>query len=319
MTAIEPRPKVRRARPEAPIVRSIAADQEMRLVAPRRSVRQHLVDIWAYRELLRQLVRRELKVKYKNSVLGFLWSMLNPAFTAGIYYLVFVVFLPNGVPQFHIWLLAGLLLWQFFSTSLMGGTTAVTGNAFLIGKVRFPREVLPLASVGAALVHLLLQLGVLFAIVAASRFPMDWAWMPLALLAVITCVVLAAGLAILLSAVNVYARDTQHLLEVFLQIWFWLSVIIVPYVSIGNQLNRRGITPNMQLLNPVVPLVLAMQRFIYGRRGLAGHASAAGFLPNGSWLWYTRGVVVVLLVSAVLFVLSIRLFDRAEGNFAEVL
>ncbi|MCU1345241.1 MAG: type transporter [Acidimicrobiia bacterium] len=293
----------------------------MRLVAPRRTVRQHVVDVWAYRELLLQLVRRELKVKYKNSILGFVWSLLNPAFTAGIYYLVFVVFLPNGVPQFHIWLLAGLLLWQFFSTSLVGGTMSVTGNAFLVGKVRFPREVLPLSAVGAALVHLVLQLGVLFAIVAASRFPMDWAWAPMAVAAIITCVVLAAALAILLSAVNVYARDTQHLLEVFLQIWFWLSVIIVPYVSIGAQLDKRGITPNMQLLNPVVPLVLAMQRFIYGRKGLPGHVakSPAGFLPDGSWLWYLRGVGVVALLSVALLWFSIRVFDRSEGNFAEVL
>jgi ABC-type polysaccharide/polyol phosphate export permease len=106
---------------------------------------------------------------------------------------------------------------------------------------------------------------------------------------------------------------------VFLQIWFWLSVIIVPYVSIGAQLNKRGITPNFQLLNPVVPLILAMQRFIYGRRGLAGHASAAGFLPNGSWLWYLRGVGVVFAASCLLLVFAIRVFDRSEGNFAEVL
>src|SRR4051794_12859230 len=149
MTALDPRPEV-----GSTTRRSIPADQEMRLVAPRRSVRQHVADLWAYRELLRQLVRRELKVKYKNSVLGFVWSLLNPAFTAAIYYLVFVVFLPNGVPSFHIWLLAGLLLWQFFSTALVGGTMSVTGNSFLVGKVRFPREVLPLAAVGAALVHL---------------------------------------------------------------------------------------------------------------------------------------------------------------------
>ena len=314
MTAIDPRPEV-----GSTTRRSIPADQEMRLVAPRRSVRQHVADLWAYRELLRQLVRRELKVKYKNSVLGFVWSLLNPAFTAAIYYLVFVVFLPNGVPSFHIWLLAGLLLWQFFSTALVGGTMSVTGNSFLVGKVRFPREVLPLAAVGAALVHLMLQLAVLFAIVAVSRWTMDWSFFPTAVGAIFTCLVFVAGLAILLSAVNVYARDTQHLLEVALQIWFWLSAIIVPYVAIGVQLAKRGINPNLQLLNPIVPLVLPMQRFIYGRRALAGHASANGFVPDGSWWWYARNVSIVFVFSCLLLVFAIRMFDRAEGNFAEVL
>src|SRR5213079_3432732 len=111
---------------------STIPDHELHLAAPRQPVTAHLRDVWRFRELLRNLVRKELKVKYKNSVLGFLWSMVNPLFLLVVYSFVF-----NG--------------------SVLSGTTSVSGNGYLVNKVRFPREVLPLASVGAALVHFFLQ------------------------------------------------------------------------------------------------------------------------------------------------------------------
>jgi ABC-2 type transport system permease protein len=312
MTTLDPRPTADRPSGDPP---------EMLLVAPRRSVRQHLADVWAYRELLSQLVRRELKVKYKNSALGFAWSLLNPAFQMLIYWLVFSIFLGNDVPHFAIWLLTGLLVWNLFTGSLIGGTNSVVGNAFLVGKVRFPREVLPLASVGASLIHFFLQLIVLMAVIVGVGHDIDWAWVPMAVPALITLVVLGSALAILLSAVNVYARDTQHLLELVIQAWFWLSCIIVPYVSIGNQLQERDLPASSLLMNPVTSVVITMQRAFYGESGLPGHLSPdhVGYLPDGSWLWYLRNLGVVFAVSVVLLLLAIRIFDRVEGNFAEVL
>ena len=134
---------------------SATIDPELRLVLPRRSVRQHLVDIWRYRELWLQLVRKELHVRYQKSVLGFAWSMLNPLFLLVVYSIVFGI-LGQSFSWFGIWLLAGILVWNFFATSLSTGTQAITANGYLVGKVNFPREVLPLASVGAAFVHLML-------------------------------------------------------------------------------------------------------------------------------------------------------------------
>jgi ABC-2 type transport system permease protein len=293
--------------------RPSASDQEMHLVAPRRSVARHLTDLWEYRELLRQLVRRELKVKYKGSALGFAWSLFNPAAMAGIYYVVFVKFLGNPQPDFHIWILSGLLIWQFFATSLIGGALSVVGNSYLVGKVRFPREVLPLAAVGAALVHFFLQLGVLFVIALASRYELDWAWLPMMVPALVVCVVLASGLAILFSTVNVYARDTQHLLELVLQIWFWLSCVIVSYAGIGNNLRQDGVASGVLLINPMTSVVITMQRAIYGSQGVPE------YLPDGSALWYLRNLAPVFVVAVAIVVFAIRVFDRAEGNFAEML
>lgn len=300
------------------LVPTASTDQEMHLVAPRRSVGQHLSDLWDYRELLRQLVRRELKVKYKGSALGFAWSLLNPAAMAGIYYLVFVRFLGNAQPDFHIWILSGLLIWQFFASSLLGGAVSVVGNSYLVGKVRFPREVLPLAAVGASLVHFFLQLGVLFVIAFTTRYDLDWAWLPMIVPALVVCVVLASGLAILLSTVNVYARDTQHLLELLLQIWFWLSCVIVSYAGVNGKLTGDGAPSGLLLVNPMTSIVITMQRAIYGRQGLS-EVSPGPYLPDGSIWWYLRNLAPVAAAAVLIVVVAIRVFDRAEGNFAEML
>ena len=107
--------------------------------------------MWEYRELLGNLIRKELKVKYKNSALGFLWSLLNPMLYLVVFYVVFTSSSPPSIPYFPIFLLSGLLPWNLFSAGLGGGTGSIVSNAGLVNKVWFPREILPLASIGAAL------------------------------------------------------------------------------------------------------------------------------------------------------------------------
>jgi len=292
---------------------------ELRLVAPRRTVSAHLSDLWEYRELLGQLVRRELKVKYRDSTLGFAWSLLNPAFVMGIYYLVFQVFLKSPIHPFPIWLLSGILVWNFFSGSLAAGTGSITANNYLIGKVRFPREVLPLASVGAAAVHWFLQSLVLFGVIAAFQTGVAWAYIWPFLIALVAAIVLAASLAILLGAINVYARDTTHLLELTLMAWFWLTPIIWQWELAAGKLREHGITTNLLLVNPMTPVIITFQRFLYGKAALGTGPGRRVLLPEGGVTWYLRNNVVILAVSVVLFLLAIMLFDRAEGNFAEAI
>src|SRR3954471_10184728 len=139
----------------------MSTQRAVRVVAPRIPLSQRLRDIWRYRELFFGLVRKELKVKYKESVLGFLWSMLNPAMTLTVYYIVFQLILKNGIPYFAIYLACGVLVWNLYSTALPGATGSVVANASIVKKVAFPREVLALAAVGAALVHFFFQTIVL--------------------------------------------------------------------------------------------------------------------------------------------------------------
>jgi ABC-2 type transport system permease protein len=295
---------------------------DLQIVAPRQPVAGHLRDLWRYRELFGQLVRKELKVRYKSSALGFVWSMLNPLFLLAVYTLVFSI-LGAAFENFPIWLLTGLLMWNFFASSLTNGTNSITGNAYLVAKVRFPREILPVASVGASLVHFFLQAIVLVAVLVVIRHPVDWAYLWLTVPSMLALILLAAALGIMLSALNAYARDTGHLLELLLLAWFFLTPILYPYQLVANKLEGRGWPTWLPLLNPVTDLVIAVQRGVYGtaavtREGTVGSTTTT-LLPDESVWWYFRNVAIVAAVALVLFLLAIKLFDKAEGNFAEVL
>ncbi len=272
--------------------------------------------IWRYRELLAGLVRKELKVKYKNSALGFLWSMLNPALYLVVFYVVFVKILRAGIPEFAIYLLSGLLVWNLFSTSLAAATGSVVGNSAIVKKVAFPREILALASVGAGLVHFFLQATVLLGALAVFQHAPSLPYMALLPLALVTLLLFAAALGVLLAAVNVYARDTEHLLELALLAWFWMTPIVYQY-----QLAARGLGENTWIyrLNPITPIVLTFQRAIYNRVCCIP-VDNSPILPVGVGPgWYLGHLLAVAAFSGVLLLVALSVFGRLEGNFAEEL
>jgi ABC-2 type transport system permease protein len=296
--------------PVAPSLSSDRAETSARPGALRR-----LRDVWAYRELLGTLVRKELKVKYKNSALGFVWSLLNPMLYLVVFYLVFTYFIPAAIPYFSIFLLSGLLPYNLFSASLNGGTTSIVGNASLVTKVWFPREILPLASIGAALVHFGLQLGVLAAALVVFRYQPSWSYLPLVVPALVTLLVLVGALAIFLAAINVYARDTQHLLELVMLAWFWMTPIVYPYAQVREKVG------DWALLNPLTPIVVTMQRAIWGDHAITvqsnGGPAQLPAVPDLSQWWYLRNLGIVAAVSVVLLYVALRIFGRLEDGFAE--
>ena len=288
-----------------------------RVVSARPTLPTRLRRLWAYRELLVGMIRKELKVKYKNSALGFFWSMLNPALYLVVYYVVFQIILKNGLPYFTIYLLSGLLIWNLFSAGLGGATGSVVGASGLVKKVDFPREVLPLASVGAALVHFFLQTIVLFAALAAFRYNVNWEYMPLLLPALVVMILLASAIGVLLSAINVYLRDTQHLLELVLLAWFWGTPIVWSWGLIAKPGTHRGW---LLLLNPITAVTIAFQRALYGR---VSFKDAAGvkqqILPSYTVLQHLELLGAVAVLSLVIFFVALVVFGRLEGNFAEEL
>jgi ABC-2 type transport system permease protein len=285
-------------------------------VSARPGTLRRLQDIWRYRELLGTLVRKELKVKYKNSALGFVWSLLNPMLYLVVFWIVFTKFLTNTIPSFPIFLLTGLLPYNLFSAGLGGGTTSIVGNANLVTKVWFPREILPLASIGAALVHFGLQLTVLAAALVAFRYQPSWSYLPLILPALVTLLLLVAALAIFLAAINVYARDTQHLLELVLLAWFWMTPIVYPFAQVRQKVG------DWALLNPLTSIVITAQRAIWGANLVTispapGKTAQVPAVPDLSQWWYLRNLGIAFAVSAVLLVVAFRIFGRLEDNFAE--
>ena len=299
-----------------------------RVVSPTISVPQRLREIWDSRELLVSLVRTEIKVKYKNSVLGLVWSMIAPAMSLAIYFIVFQVILNNRQPNFVIFLFAGLLLWNLFSLGVNTGTGVIVNNAGIVKKVSFPREILALAAVGSACVFFFFQSLVMIVFMVVLHAGPDLTYMPLAVLALLTTVVLACALAVLLSCINVYLRDTQHLIEVILTAWFWACPIVYAFQqNIAHKLGPKGLIW-IYFLNPMTPLVLTFQRFIYAHPTAYANVKQ----PNGSFLrtpfyvlpihsqvWYLALDLGVLAIAAVLFLVALAVFGRLEGNFAEEL
>jgi ABC-2 type transport system permease protein len=302
--------------------RAKPAARDARIVRPRTSVIERFRRIVTYHELLIGMTRKELKVKYRNSILGFAWSLLNPLLYLVVFYVAFVKILGSGVPAFPIYLLSGLLVWNLFSTGLGAACSSVVGNAGLVKKVAFPREILPLAAVGSMLVHFFLQSMVLFATLAVIRWNVAWTYIPLLPVALLALLLLTGAFGILLSATNVYLRDTQHFLELALLAWFWMTPIVYGYQTIG----RRGtLFSKLYMLNPVTPVVLMFQRALYGKLDnpkvitTVADPKANEILPH----WHMAGYLAYLGYSfafgLVMLAIAVAVFGRSEANFAEEL
>jgi len=293
-----------------------------RVVRPRTSVLERFRRIVTYHELLVGMTRKELKVKYKNSILGFAWSLLNPLLYLVVFYIAFVKILGSGVPAFPIFLLSGLLVWNFFSTGLSAACGSVVSNAGLVKKVSFPREILPLAAIGSMLVHFFLQSLVLFAVLLLILRPVDWSYIALLPLALIALLVLTGALGILLSATNVYLRDTQHFLELALLAWFWVTPIVYGFMTIDRR--PGGWFKHVYLLNPVTPIVLIFQRAIYNSLDNSKVINPPGkklngILPHWHMDIYLGYLGYSFIIGFILLAIGIYVFGRSEANFAEEL
>jgi len=273
-------------------------------------------------ELLTELVRKDLKVKYKNSALGFIWSLANPLLYLAVFTLVFGVFLKNNVPWFAVLFMSGFLIWSFFNSATLEATGAVVGNANLVRKVRFPRVVLPLASVGFAGVHLALQLLV-FLLFLIPFYPDAFGPQLLLLVpALAVTVIFTVAMSLLASSLNVRYRDVQHLLEVALLAWFWLTPIVYPVTLVRNELARAGVLWMFKfyMANPMTAVVVAAQRAVYVHPVVVGNdGKLVQVLPTGGYGFYLQWLAVAAVASAVLLVIGLWTFRRLQADFAEEL
>lgn len=268
-------------------------------------------------ELLSGLVRKDLKVKYQGSVLGFLWSLANPLLVLVVYTFVLQVVLKTGIPQFGFYLLAGLLLWNAFSSAVGSASTAVVGNSGLVKKVRFPLSVLPLSSVGFALVHFGLQLVVLLvALVVAGHADFFGPSILLAIPAIGVAVLFTVALSFLVAGLNVRYRDTQHVVEVVLLAGFWLNPIVYSVSLVRSALEPHGLFW-AYFLNPMAGVVTAMQRALYARNPtLPGGGTV---LADSGYAFYLEKLGLGALVSLALLVLGVWTYRRLSADFAEEL
>lgn len=283
-------------------------------MSARRSVGGQIREIVRYRELISILTRKELTVRYQHSMLGFTWSMVQPLFLLVVYTVVFAI-LGAGFERFAIWVLCGLLVWTLISTSLITATQSITSNASLVGKVKFPRAVLPLSSVSAACVHFALQ-SVAFAVVLLiTRHPVDWGYVWLLPFALAAAILVCAALSVLLAPLNVYARDTMHLLDLLVLGWFWVTPILYQYQRSAGWFDRHGLGEWVLLANPATPVVITFQRAIYG----SDHAGEIALLPSHGPLWYLGVLAVTAAAWTALLGVALWVFEKADVHLAETL
>lgn len=257
-----------------------------------------------HRELIWNLVARELKVRYHGSALGFLWTLLVPLFMAAIYIVFLRILGGRDVPVPEI--IIGVFAWQFTVSSVNGGLSAITGNVNLVKKVALPRFVLPLAATLANLVNyllsLLVQFPVVFAVMAMNHEPVSgqlWAFP----LIIVFHLVFNLGLAFLLAGSVVHFRDLQHITGVLLSAWFFVSPVMYTLDFVGHFAERHPSLGTLFMLNPLAVIITA-----YRSVSIAGVS-----MPLGWPVW----VSVALAIG--LFFAGHALFQRLQKDFADLL
>jgi ABC-type polysaccharide/polyol phosphate export permease len=259
---------------------------------------ENLRNLLRYRGLIHSLVVRDLKARYRGSVLGFFWSFVNPLLLLLIYSFVFTVILPgahSGIEPFALFMFCGILPWTWFSSSLLESSNVLISGGNLIKKVLFPAEVLPIVTVLANMVHFFLGLPILALFLIYYRIPLnlaELAWFPVV---VVTQLVLTLGLALIVSSLTVHFRDLKDLLANLLTFWFFATPIIYPMTLVP------GVGKTLLDLNPFTHLAISYQEILFYDG------------PYGHWKW----LVALLAASIGLFLAGYFLFDRLRDSLAE--
>lgn len=216
-----------------------------------------LIELYNYRDMITSLVRRELRGKYEKSVLGFLWAFLGPLFQILIYAIVFTTVFHNDMPNYYIYLMTGMLPWNFLAESLSTGTGAIIYNAEMVKKIYFPREVLVIGEVNAKLVNMLLSFIVMagFLLVSGVGFSYHIILLPVVVLGEY---LFALGMAFLVSAITVYCRDLEYVINVILMAWVWATPIMYTRDGIDNLFFNIVLK-----VNPVTYIVESYQGIFY--------------------------------------------------------
>jgi ABC-type polysaccharide/polyol phosphate export permease len=260
---------------------------------------RNLAQLVQYRSLIQSLVARDLKARYRGSVLGFFWTFINPLLLLSIYSFVFSTILPSrdpGTQPFPVFLFCGLLPWTWFATSLTESAMSLVNGGNLIKKVLFPAEVLPIVSVIASMVHFLLGLFILAAFEVAWRHGPDvpgLIWFPVV---VLVQLVFATGLGLLLAALTVHFRDIRDLVSNFLTFWFFATPIIYSY-------RDERVAGHLWLLtwNPFYHLAVSYQEIL--------------FFPGP--FDHARSLLLMAAAAVVVFLAGYWVFDRLRDSFAE--
>ncbi len=263
-----------------------------------------IASTFKYRDLLYNLVARDLKSRYRGSILGLLWTVLTPLFMALIYIFFLRLLMGRGVQIRHEEIIIGVFAWQFTVQAIQSGLNAITGNANLVKKIYFPRIIIPLSVTLSALINYLLMLIVQLALVAiilginGSHLSIGAAGLPL----IITYhLMFNLALALFTAAANVYFRDTQHLVGLFLSAWFFITPVMYSLSLVQSMAGENAWIRELYMLNPLSVIITA-----YRVLQIPGEVFPWSIGAIIGWCW-----PVVLFIGAFIF------YQRSSRYFAD--
>ena len=253
-------------------------------------------EVWDYREMVFSLVKRDLRGRYKGSVLGFFWTFLNPLLQLIVYTFVFSTIMRAGIEDYYLFLFVALVPWTYFSASVAGGAGCIIEQQNLIKKIYFPREVLPISHVLSQLINMLLTFVVVVIVILISGKGVNlsvWWYLPII---VLQETLLAFGLTLIFSGITVYFRDIQYLLSVIMMAWQFLSPVMYNIEMIPDRYR------SIFYLNPMTHIIIAYRDVFYYKQPSEHHTFVSGTVMG----------IVILIVGWISF-------GKMKRHFAEVL
>lgn len=255
---------------------------------------QRIRNIYAYRDMIYSLVRRELRGRYKGSVLGFLWTYINPLCQVIVYSMVFSIIFRVNIDKFYLYLIIGMMPWTFFNTSVQGGSTCIRAQSDMVKKIYFPREVIPISYVTSAFVNMLLSFIIVFFAVLISGYWFNFKALIFLPLIVIFEYMLALGIAFIVSAITVYFRDLEQIIGVVMMAWIYVTPIMYNMDYVPEQYRK------LVVLNPMTPIVEVYHQILYYR-----------IIPTTNYL------LLAFVESTIVLIFGFVIFAKMDRNFAE--
>lgn len=253
-------------------------------------------EIFQYREMIFSLVKRDLRGRYKGSVLGFLWTFINPLLQLLVYTMVFSAIMRSGIKDYYMFLFVALVPWIFFSTSLTGGASCIIAQQDMVKKIYFPREVLPIAHVTSQFINMLFCFVVIFAVLIIGRYQLHFKALLCLPVVMIVEYILALGITMVVAAVTVYLRDVEYILGILTMAWQFLTPVMYGVDMVPEQLKK------IFYVNPMTPIIIAYRKILY-----EGQVPQLDTLVSGA------------LMGILILVIGWILFHRLQKHFVEEL
>jgi len=254
-----------------------------------------LTDLYNYRELLKTNVKKEIRGKYKGSILGVLWSFFNPLLSVAVYAIVFPYIMHNENPNYLEFLVVGIIPWTFFTTTLSQGITSISANAGIIKKVYFPREVLPISVALSGFINFFISCIIILAFCIYGGLGVSWHILFVPIIALVQ-LFLSLGLILGLSAINIYVKDTEYIIPFIINLLFYGTPILFP----ASIFSEQKLITTLMNINPLTHIINAYRDVFMEHQ-----------IPELANMMY------VIILSAVIFIIGLTIFRKLEKGFAE--